>query len=114
MPQITLLNPSKPRVILVILKLSFISSCVIFLSDEDNQPLWELNVLINVNSMTSSLEHVWAGDIEHLEQHSTLTIDSQYSESSGAITNNRTLENLQCDEIVEGQFHLNSAEADER
>ena len=114
MPQITLLNPSKPRVILVILKLSFISSCVIFLSDEDNQPLWERNVLINVNSMTSSLEHVWVGDIEHLEQHSTLTIDSQYSESSGAITNNRTLENLQCDEIVEGQFHLNSAEADER
>ena len=64
--------------------------------------------------MTSSLKHVWAGDIEHLEQHSPLTIDSQYSESSGAITNNRTLENLQCDEIVEGQFHLNSAEADER
>ena len=50
--------------------------------------------------MTSSLEHVRAEDIEHLEHYSPLTIDCQYNESSGAswksscITNNTTLKKL--------------------
>ena len=91
-----------------------------FVSDEDAQPPWERNVLTDVNSMTSSSEHVCTEDIERVEHHSPLTIDFQYNESSGAewkissITNNTTLENLHCDETAMEQFHLNPGQANER
>ena len=91
-----------------------------FVSDEDAQPPWERNVLTDVNSMTSSSEHVCTEDIERVEHHSPLTIDFQYNESSGAewkisgMTNNTTLENLHCDETAMEQFHLNPGQANER
>ena len=91
-----------------------------FVSDEDAQPPWERNVLTDVNSMTSSSEHVCTEDIERVEHHSPLTIDFQYNESSGAewkisgMTNNTTLENLHCDETAMVQFHLNPGQANER
>lgn len=107
-------------IILVILKLPLIFSGVIFLSDEDTLPSWERNVFIDVNTMTSSSEHVCTDDIERLEHHSPLTIDCQYNEGSGAtwksssIPNNTKLENLHRDETAEGPFHLNPSQADER
>ena len=58
--------------------------------------------------MTSSSEHVWAEDIEHLEHYSPLTIGCQYNESSGAtwkssrITNNTTLKKLHYNETTIG------------
>ena len=102
------------------LTLSLISFYVIFHSDEDTPPPWERNVLINVNTMTSPLEYVCTEDTDRLEHHSLLTIDPQYNESSGAewksssIMNNTALENLQCNETIEGLFHLNPSQADER
>ena len=102
-----------------IIRLTFFSG-VIFLSDEDTPPSWERNVFIDVNTMTSSAEHVCIEDIERLEHHSPLTIDCQYNGSSNAewksfsITNNTTLENLHCDDTTEGPFHLNPSRADER
>ena len=104
----------------MILKLSLISSCVIFLSDKDSPPPWERNVLTDVNGMTLSLEHLCTEDVERVEYHSPLTIDCQYNESSGAewkisgMTNNTTLENLHCDETAMEQFHLNPGQANER
>ena len=104
----------------MILKLSLISSCVIFLSDKDSPPPWERYVLTDVNGMTLSLEHLCTEDVERVEYHSPLTIDCQYNESSGAewkisgMTNNRTLENLHCDETAMEQFHLNPGQANER
>ena len=104
----------------MILKLSLISSFVIFLSDKDSPPPWERNVLTDVNGMTLSLEHVCTEDTDRLEHHSLLTIDPQYNESSGAewkisgMTNNTTLENLHCDETAMEQFHLNPGQANER
>ena len=91
-----------------------------FVSDEDAQPPWERNVLTDVNSRTSSSEHVCTEDIERVEHHSPLTIDFQYDESSGAewkisgMTNNTTLENLHYDETAMVQFHLNPGQANER
>ena len=104
----------------MILKLSLISSCVIFLSDKDSPPPWERNVLTDVNGMTLSLEHLCTEDVERVEYHSPLTIDCQYNESSGAewkisgMTNNTTLENLHCDETAMEKFHLNPGQANER
>ena len=104
----------------MILKLSLISSCVIFLSDKDSPPPWERYVLTDVNGMTLSLEHLCTEDVERVEHHSPLTIDCQYNESSGAewkisgMTNNTTLENLHCDETAMEQFHLNPGQANER
>ena len=104
----------------MILKLSLISSCVIFLSDKDSPPPWERYVLTDVNGMTLSLEHLCTEDVERVEYHSPLTIDCQYNESSGAewkisgMTNNTTLENLHCDETAMEQFHLNPGQANER
>ena len=104
----------------MILKLSLISSCVIFLSDKDSPPPWERNVLTDVNGMTLSLEHLCTEDVERVEYHSPLTIDCQYNESSGAewkisgMTNNTTLENLHYDETAMEQFHLNPGQANER
>ena len=104
----------------MILKLSLIYSCVIFLSDKDSPPPWERNVLTDVNGMTLSLEHLCTEDVERVEYHSPLTIDCQYNESSGAewkisgMTNNTTLENLHCDETAMEQFHLNTGQANER
>ena len=104
----------------MILKLSLISSCVIFLSDKDSPPPWERYVLTDVNGMTLSLEHLCTEDVERVEYHSPLTIDCQYNESSGAewkisgMTNNTTLENLHCDETAMEQFHLNPDQANER
>ena len=104
----------------MILKLSLISSFVIFLSDKDSPPPWERNVLTDVNGMTLSLEHLCTEDVERVEYHSPLTIDCQYNESSGAewkisgMTNNTTLENLHCDETAMEQFHLNPGQANER
>ena len=104
----------------MILKLSLISSCVIFLSDKDSPPPWERYVLTDVNGMTLSLEHLCTEDVERVEYHSPLTIDCQYNESSGAewkisgMTNNTPLENLHCDETAMEQFHLNPGQANER
>ena len=104
----------------MILKLSLISSCVIFLSDKDSPLPWERYVLTDVNGMTLSLEHLCTEDVERVEYHSPLTIDCQYNESSGAewkisgMTNNTTLENLHCDETAMEQFHLNPGQANER
>ena len=104
----------------MILKLSLISSCVIFLSDKDSPPPWERNVLTDVNGMTLSSEHLCTEDVERVEYHSPLTIDCQYNESSGAewkisgMTNNTTLENLHCDETAMEQFHLDPGQANER
>ena len=104
----------------MILKLLLIFSGVIFLSDEDTPPPWEMNFFIDVNTMTSSSEHLCTDDIGRLEHHSPLTIDCQYNEGSGAtwksssIPNNTKLENLHRDETAEGTFHLNPSQADER
>ena len=109
----------KAKITLAILKLSFFSSCVIFLSDEDTPSPRERKVLINVNSTTLSSEHMCREDIERLEHHSPPVIDCQY-ESSGAewksfgMTNNKTLGNLQWDETAEGPFNLNPGGANER
>ena len=94
-------------------KLSLISSSVILIRDEDTPPSRGRNVLVDVNSMTLSLEHACAEDIELLEHHSPLTVGCQCNESSGvewkssSMTNNTTLENLHCDETAEGPFNLN-------
>ena len=70
--------------------------------------------------MTLSLEHVCTEDRELLEHHFPLTIDCQNNENSGAewksfsMRNNVTLENLHCDETVEGPFNLNPDQANER
>ena len=92
----------------------------IFFSDRDTPSPWERNILIDVDRMTSSLEHVWVEDIERLEHPSPLTIDCQYNESSSAgwkgssFTNSRTLENLHIDETAEGSLNLNLSQADKR
>ena len=110
----------KAEITLVILKLSSISSCVIYLSDEDTPSPGERNVLVHVNSMTLSLEQVCAEDLELSEHHSPLTIDYQCNESSGtelessSVTNNTTLESLHCDVTAEGPFHLTPGQANER
>ena len=110
----------KAKITLAILKLSLIFSCVIFLSDEDTPSPREKKVLINVNSMTLSSEHICREDIERLEHHSPLAIDCQYNESSGtelessSVTNNTTLESLHCDVTAEGPFHLTPGQANER
>ena len=89
-------------------------------SDEDTPPPWERNVLVEVNSMTSSSEHVCAEDTERLENHSPLTIDRQNNAGSGAewksssMTNSTTSENLHCDVTAEGLFYLNPGQANER
>ena len=67
--------------------------------------------------MTSPLEYVCTGDTDRLEHHSPLTIEPQYSGAewkSSSIMNNTALENLHCNETVEGLFHLNPSQADER
>ena len=85
----------------------------IFVSDRDTPSPWERNILIDVDRMTSSLEHVWVEDIERLEHPSPLTIDCQYNESSSAgwkgssMTDKTTLEYLHCVETAEGPFNLN-------
>lgn len=110
----------KAEITLVILKFSLISSCVIYLSDEDTPSPGERNVLVHVNSMTLSLEQVCAEDIELSEHHSPLTDDCQYNESSGAewkgssMTNITTLENIYCHETAEGPFNFDPGRANER
>ena len=110
----------KAKITLAILKLSLIFSCVIFLSDEGTPSPRERKVLINVNSMTLSSEHMCREDIERLEHHSPLAIDCQYNESSGTewksfgMTNNKTLGNLQWDKTAEGPFNLNPGGGNER
>ena len=58
--------------------------------------------------------------IEQKDQHSVLSNDCQYNESSGAelesfsVTNNTTSENLHCDETAKGTFNLNLDQANER
>ena len=92
----------------------------IFVSDEDTPPPWERNILSDVNSMTSSSEHVCAEDKERLKHHSPLIVYRQYNESSGAewkgsnITNNTTLENFHCDETAEEPVILNPGQETER
>ena len=75
---------------------------------------------IDVDSMNSSLKHVYAEDIQRLKHHSPLKIDCQYNKSSGAtwksssITNNTTLKDLLCNYTAEKPFKLNAGQASER